>query len=227
MLGLLPLIVGCGPLRHPDPVIKVGLLAPLDGARRLQGNHLLPAVRAATPAQVQGRRIEWVILDTQGEPDIAAQRAQELLADPAVIGVVGPLLPSEVEAVAPVVAGKIAWWPLAPDGEAGVTAWLGEPLAADAGGWGSSAWLALRRGEISAYYAPRLPADLGDFAPLGGAQPWPQDWLAWQATQNAFTSMEQASALTRSAVMGVATPPRFGEATRYLSTDGQFPGQPQ
>mgnify|MGYP001187627568 CR=1 FL=1 len=215
-------------LRRPDPVLKIGLLAPFEGARRQQGYHLLPAIRAATPELVQGRRVEWVILDTQGDPDIAAQRARELLVDPAVLAIVGPLLPATVEAVAPVIAGgEIAWWPLAPEGEEGVARWLGRALPAEQGGWGAASWLAIRRGELERYFDPDLPPALGPFAAVAGDQPWPQDWLAWRATQAAFAAMEAAPDLSRARVRASAEPLEWPKAVEYSSTDLVFPGTVQ
>ncbi len=218
-LLLLLLLAACS-LERPRPVVKVGLLAPFEGERREQGYHLLPAIRAATPEQVQGQRVEWVILDTHGDPEMAAQRARELLVDPAVIAVIGPLLPDEVARVEPLMA-EMAWWPLAPAGGAGVSAWLG-PVEGD--GWGAAVWPAIRRGERSTYVDPRLPDDLGEFASLGGERPWPQDWLAWQATRLAFRALQNAERLDRAAVLQAATVLPFPPPALYQSLDGSFPG---
>ena len=220
-LLLFLLLLSCT-VDRPLPVVKVGLLAPFEGERRELGYHLLPAIRAATPEQVRGQRVEWVILDTHGAPEIARQRAAELAVDPAVLAVVGPLLPEEVAAVAPLVEqAGLAWWPLAPAGEEGVSAWLG-PVEGD--GWGAAVSPAIRRGERSTYVDPRLPDDLGEFASLGGERPWPQDWLAWQATRLAFRALQNAERLDRTAALQAATALPFPPPALYQSLDGSFPG---
>jgi hypothetical protein len=225
-------IVACMP-QKPSPVLKIGLLAPFEGERRQLGDpHLLATIRAATPERVQGRRVEWVILDTHGIPEMAHQRARELLADEALLAIIGPLLPEEVEAVAPLMENdKIAWWPLAPKGERALQLWYErystketevhlEPNQL----WGARAFAAVRRGQITHYLDPQLPSDLGDFAAIGGEYPWPQNWLAWQATHYAFDALAQATPLTRPAVVAVAEPLEFPPPVLYESQGGNFPG---
>ncbi|MGH2545076.1 MAG: ABC transporter substrate-binding protein [Ardenticatenaceae bacterium] len=216
-------------LQQPVPVLKVGLLAPFEGERREQGYHLLPAIRAATPEIVRGHRIEWVILDTRGDPDIAVQRARELLVDPAVLAIVGPLLPEEAEAIAPVVQqAGIAWWPLAPLGAEGMEQWLGS-LASEldsSQGWGALAWPSIRRGEISLYADPQLPSDLGEFGAGTAASAWPQDWLVWQATKLAFAAIEAAPALDRAGIRDAARPLDLPPPALYQSDNRTYPGLP-
>lgn len=223
--------------QQPAPVLKVGLLAPFEGERRQLGDpHLLATIRAATPERVQGRRVEWVILDTHGIPEMAHQRARELLADQAVLAIIGPLLPEEVEAVAPLIENQnenddIAWWPLAPKGESALQQWyetsaIATPEATLAANqlWGARAFASVRRGEITHYLDPQLPSDLGEFAAVGGEYPWPQNWLAWQATHYAFDALAQATPLTRPAVLAVAEPLTFPPPVLYESQGGHFPG---
>jgi hypothetical protein len=207
-------------------VVKLGLLAPFEGARREQGYHLLPAIRGATPVEVIGQRIEWVILDTQGNPELARQRTRELLVDPDVLGIIGPLLPAEVEAVAPLIEqGDIAWWPLAPAGEGGLDQWLAPRAEEDAGAaWGATMWPAIRREQVEGYWDPLLPGLSPTFRSAVGDSPWPQDWLAWKAARLAFAAMEEAASLERAAILEVAVPLNFPAPARFVSTDGSYPG---
>ena len=227
ILSCLLLVVSCVP-EKPAPVLKVGLLAPFEGERRQLGYHLLHhAIFPATPEHVQGRRVEWVILDTHGDPESAAQRARELLVDPAVLAIVGPLLPEEVVAVAPLIAeSEMAWWPLAPVGEETLQSWenaIDKELAPNQL-WGARAWPAVRRGEITIYLDPQLPPDLGEFAAVGGEYPWPQDWLAWQATRHAFKALANATSLERAAVRAVAEPLKLPPLILYETQANLFPG---
>ncbi|MBA3532402.1 MAG: ABC transporter substrate-binding protein [Ardenticatenales bacterium] len=205
------------------PILKIGLLAPFEGEQRELGYRLLPALRAATPATLRGHHVEWVILDTHGDALVAAQRARELLVDPDVVAIVGPLLPEEVEAVGAVLQSEsIAWWPLAPSGAEGLRTWHRSiPNIPPEQAWGPSAWPALMRGQIDSYLAPRLPSDLREFP---GETPWPQDWLAWRATELAFEAITAAPTLNRAAIRAASTPLDIPPPALYQSKAGVFPG---
>lgn len=230
LLFFCSLMVSCMP-EKPAPVLKVGLLAPFEGERRQLGYHLLQhAIFPATPEHVRGRRVEWVILDTHGNPETAAQRARELLIDPAVLAIVGPLLPEEVKAVAPLIeASDVAWWPLAPVGEETLKSWqsaVEQDLPSNQL-WGARAWPAIKRGEVTIYLDPQLPDDLGNFAEVGGEYPWPQDWLGWKATRHAFNALANATSLERAAVRAAATPLQLPPLILYETLPGLFPGNPK
>jgi hypothetical protein len=226
LLLFLCALVACA-IERPAPVVKVGLLAPFEGERRELGYHLLPAIRAASTERAGRYLVEWVILDTGGAPEIAVQRSRELLLDPDVLAIVGPLLPDEVEAVQPLMEeAGVAWWPLAPAGAAGLAEWhggLGDGLE-PAQLWGGRAWPALRRGDFSLYLDPQLPADLEEAGPVPEAITWPQDWLAWHATRLAFAAIQGATVPDRGAVRAGVAPVRLPPAARYESPDGRFPG---
>jgi hypothetical protein len=226
LLVLICALAGCA-MERPAPVVKVGLLAPFEGERRELGYHLLPAIRAASAERAGRYAVEWVILDTGGVPDNAFQRTRELLLDPDVLAIVGPLLPGEVEAIQPLVEeAGVAWWPLAPAGAAGLEAWhgaLGEGLEPSQA-WGARAWPAIRRGDFSLYLDPQLPPDLEEAVPVPDVVIWPQDWLAWSATRRAFDAIGGVTAPDRAAVRARAAPLLFPPAARYESPDGRFPG---
>jgi hypothetical protein len=226
LLVFLYALAGCA-IERTAPVVKVGLLAPFEGERRELGYHLLPAIRAASPERAGRYAVEWVILDTGGSPEIAAQRTRELLLDPDVLAIIGPLLPDEVEAVQPLMEeADVAWWPLAPPGAAGLAEWhgsLGEGLE-PAQTWGARAWPAIRRGDFSLYLDPQLPANSEEVVPTPDVVTWPQDWLAWRATRLAFEAIAGATAPDRAAVRAGAAPLVFPPAVRYESPDGRFPG---
>lgn len=226
LLLLLGLLSACA-VERPAPVLKVGLLAPFEGERREQGYHLLPAIRAATPERVRGQRVEWVILDTHGDPQDAVQRARELLVDREVQAIIGPLLPEEVAAVAPLMEeAQIAWWPLAPEGEPGVEAWRGSLPLGGAAAWGAAAWPAIQRGEVAQQWMPALPDDAAEFASAVGETPWPEQWLAWQATRLGFQALDRIERLERGEVRAAAEPLRFPPPQLYVIQGGAYPGVP-
>jgi branched-chain amino acid transport system substrate-binding protein len=87
---LLLLLTGCTSVR---PIVKIGLIAPFEGLYRDSGYAALDGVRAAIAACTPpGLDVLPVALDDGGLPDQAQRSAQKLLADPAVVAVIGPLL---------------------------------------------------------------------------------------------------------------------------------------
>ena len=76
------------------PVIKIGLTAPFSGFDESVGYSVIGAVRQAIDERnqaggVAGYSVELVALDDANQPQNAAQRAQEMIIDPAVMGVLG------------------------------------------------------------------------------------------------------------------------------------------
>lgn len=214
ILILLCLVTACQAVTaapFPDPV-KVGLLVPVDGERRELGYSLLPAVFAATPAEIQGRPVEWVILDTHSDPDTAAQRAEELVTDPAVVYIVGPLLHDEAAAVAPVVeAAGMAWLPLIPPNADGIARQTWEP----------NCWVEKTQAESDAEAGPvlcitvELPDDTASYEAAVEGEPTPLSWLTWDATTHMVTQLEQAPALDRATVHEAAKPYAFPPLVSY------------
>lgn len=216
LLGLLLVTIACG-WQQPPAVVKIGLLGPFEGERRALGYDLLPAIFAATPASVQGQEIEWVILDTHSDPTTAAQRARELIADSEIVLIVGPLLPEEAAAVAPIVAeAQITWLPLAPVGDEGLAAWAGEQGAglSPTQQWEPDAWPAIQRGEIDTWLEVSPVGDTSALAAELGALPSSRATLAWATVQHAFTFLAEAPRLGRAEIYTIATdypllPPRL------------------
>lgn len=224
LLVVLTGLAGCRSLGSTAPVVKLGLLAPFEGAYREFGYHLIPATRLALQeVQAAGSlhdvRIEWVILDTHGDPAMAARRARELAVDPDVVAVIGPALPETVAASQPLLdAAGIPSWPLVgarrpvmdggPDGRPLLPSAAHAALAA--AGTRPAPW----------FYIDAAPPDAAfeaAYVALTGTAPWPLDAAAYRATRAALAAL----------------PCRFGTACAdgwkpglalYRGGPGHFPG---
>lgn len=108
MWGLVLLLVGCA--TGPAPVVrKIGLVAPFEGRYREVGSDVIPAVRLAirewTAAHSGvGVAFELVAYDDMGDPDLAYEQAQKLIADPDVVIVIGHWRDVTTSAALPVYA---------------------------------------------------------------------------------------------------------------------------
>ncbi|NOZ05815.1 MAG: ABC transporter substrate-binding protein, partial [Chloroflexi bacterium] len=104
-LALWAILGGC---RAATPVVvKVGLIAPFEGADRDTGYSALAGVRLALQEQNERAgsfRVELVALDDHHDRtgQLAAQRAAELVADPAVVAVIGGFGDASALGAAPV-----------------------------------------------------------------------------------------------------------------------------
>lgn len=81
-------------VRGTRPIIKIGLSAPFSGFDESVGYSVIGAVRMAIRERnqgggVAGYSVELVALDDGNEPAMAAQRAREMIIDPAVMAVLG------------------------------------------------------------------------------------------------------------------------------------------
>ena len=90
-------------------VVKIGLIAPFEGAYRDTGYGALAGVRLALRAQNERAgsfRVELVALDDHHDRtgQLAAQRAAELVADAAVVAVIGGFGDGPAKGAAPVLA---------------------------------------------------------------------------------------------------------------------------
>lgn len=102
--GLMP--AGCASTR---PTVKIGLLAPFEGVHRPLGYEVLYAVQLALHERnaqggVGGYGVELVALSDDGLAAHAARQAQALVADPDVVGVLGPWQTTTAQAAAPAFA---------------------------------------------------------------------------------------------------------------------------
>lgn len=178
--------------------IKIGLLLPLEGEQRELGNSLLTTLFAATPPTVQGHPVEWVILDTHGDPATAAQRAREMVADPAVRYVLGPLLYDEVDAVEPIFTeAGMAWIPLVSPHADGIARQTWEPQC-----WVDRQLATANEetGGITLCTRVTVPEDTTAYQTALGGPPSPLSWLVWDVTHHAFNQLEGASTLERSTI---------------------------
>ena len=95
------LITGCASVQ---PVVKIGLVAPFEGAQRALGYDAIYAARLAVreineAGGIGGYRVALVALDDGGDAQLAGETAVSLTIDPAVIAVIGHGL-AETTAVA-------------------------------------------------------------------------------------------------------------------------------
>jgi ABC-type branched-subunit amino acid transport system substrate-binding protein len=91
------------------PVIKIGLVAPFEGAERAIGYDVIYSARLAVreinqAGGIGGYRVALVALDDGGDPELARQTAASLIADPAVVTVLGHWLPETTAVAAPLYA---------------------------------------------------------------------------------------------------------------------------
>lgn len=110
-------LTGCASV---DPVVKVGLVGPFEGAQRAVGYDVIYSARLAVreinaAGGVGGYRVALVALDDSGDPQLAQEVAASLVIDPAVVVVVGHWLTPTTAVAAPIYAA--AGLPLLPAGQ--------------------------------------------------------------------------------------------------------------
>lgn len=93
--GVLPTPVDGAPSSFPEP--RVGVLLPLSGDYAAYGDRSLKGIRLAFGAD----RAELLVRDTKGEIAPARAALDELVADPSVVAVLGPLRSKVAETIAP------------------------------------------------------------------------------------------------------------------------------
>lgn len=85
--------------------ISIGVLLPLSGRYAVYGESVLHGLECAAgvfePCS-SDFSVNLVIRDTEGSPKVAAQKMRELVADPKIIGIIGPLPQLEIDAVVPI-----------------------------------------------------------------------------------------------------------------------------
>jgi ABC-type branched-subunit amino acid transport system substrate-binding protein len=89
------------------PIVKIGLIAPFEGAGRPLGYAVLASVKAAVAAgnasgQLGPYRVALVALNDDLDPRAAAAQAQALVLDPDVLAVLGPWSADTAAATKPI-----------------------------------------------------------------------------------------------------------------------------
>ncbi len=92
-----------------DPVVKVGLVGPFEGAERAIGYDVIYSARLAVreinaAGGIDGYRVSLVALDDSGDVELARETAVSLTLDPSVVAVVGHWVPGTTDAVQPIYA---------------------------------------------------------------------------------------------------------------------------
>ena len=103
------LLSACALPGDAAPVVKIGVIAPFEGAGRPLGYAVLPAIKAAVAeANASGKLGRYQVMVVAFNDDLhgptAAAQAKALALDPEVLAVVGPWSAETVEAVAPILA---------------------------------------------------------------------------------------------------------------------------
>jgi len=155
---ILILLLAASACRAPGstrPVVKIGLAAPFEGLYRSLGYDALYGVKLAVrecnaTGGVGGAMVELVALDDHFDPARAASVAREMVVDPDVMGVIGPL--SSAMALAAQEEYQRA-------GLAFVT--LATADALTPGNTGSAFRLSARDAELGAFAAGRAVNELG------------------------------------------------------------------
>jgi ABC-type branched-subunit amino acid transport system substrate-binding protein len=92
-----------------DPVVKIGLVGPFEGAERAIGYDVIYSARLAVreinaAGGIDGYRVSLVALDDSGDVELARETAVSLTLDPSVVAVVGHWVPDTTNVVQPIYA---------------------------------------------------------------------------------------------------------------------------
>jgi ABC-type branched-subunit amino acid transport system substrate-binding protein len=103
------LLSACAMPGDAAPIVKIGVIAPFEGAGRPLGYAVLPAIKAAAAeANAGGALGQYKVLVVAFNDDLhgpaAAAQAQALAQDPEVLAVVGPWTAETAAAAAPILA---------------------------------------------------------------------------------------------------------------------------
>ena len=106
---LLFLLAACALPWNAASVVKLGVIAPFEGAGRPLGYAVLPAIKSAVAdanasGELAGYRVAVIALDDSLDPTMAAQQARALSLDPDVLAVIGPFTHDAAESVEVVLA---------------------------------------------------------------------------------------------------------------------------
>lgn len=112
---LLLVLMGCGSV---DPVVKIGMVAPFEGAERAIGYDVIYSARLAVrqineAGGVNGVRLSLVAYNDSTFPDEAANVAEALVIDPNIVAVIGHWHPETTNAAQPFYeAANLAFIPM-------------------------------------------------------------------------------------------------------------------
>ena len=89
------LLSACSMPRNVLPVVKIGLVASFEGPQRTMAYDTLLAVKLAIEhhndiSRANGPLVELVALNDDGQSEDSKQQALQMVADPAILGVIGP-----------------------------------------------------------------------------------------------------------------------------------------
>lgn len=103
------LALSLAPAAHAEDPVKIGVLVTLSGPPAVLGEHARDGVLLAETAlggRIGGRELEVVVVDDEGKPDVAAQKARELVESQGADFVIGPTFSNIMNAIAaPVTQG--------------------------------------------------------------------------------------------------------------------------
>jgi ABC-type branched-subunit amino acid transport system substrate-binding protein len=104
------LLSACAMPGDAAPVVKIGVIAPFEGAGRPLGYAVLPTIKAAVAeANTSGKLGRYQVMVVAFNDDLygptAAAQAKALALDPKVLAVVGPWTAETAAAAGPILAG--------------------------------------------------------------------------------------------------------------------------
>ena len=110
LFAICGLLSACTMPGDATPVVKIGVIAPFEGAGRPLGYAVLPAIKAAAAeANGSGKLGRYQVMVVAFNDDLhgptAAAQAQALALDPEVLAVVGPWSAETAAAAEPILAG--------------------------------------------------------------------------------------------------------------------------
>lgn len=94
---------GSEPIKKVKGNYKIGVILPLSGKYKLYGDSVLHGIECAAGVVqpcTSPIRVDLVVKDSKGEPNIAATAVEELVNQDQVIAILGPLMSKEIEAAA-------------------------------------------------------------------------------------------------------------------------------
>lgn len=94
---------GTAPIKKVKGSYKIGVVLPLSGKYKIYGDSVLHGIECAAGVVqpcTSPIRVDLVVKDSKGEPNVAATAVEELVKQDQVIAILGPLMSKEIEAAA-------------------------------------------------------------------------------------------------------------------------------